>query len=76
MSLIDIIIISIGGICVVVYGFFAIRKTLKWRERVRELVNQGKTLTQAKYIANTEFYKKKKGKEKGEQEKVDKIFDK
>lgn len=60
MSILDIVIFSLGGLCVAFYGFFAIRKTIKWRNRVKELVSKGISLPLAKEQANEEIYKKKK----------------
>lgn len=74
MSALDIIIISIGVLAVLAYGFFEIRKTLKFKKRVKELIAKGLKPTEAKEIAENELYSKKR-KEKSKGVKNDKTFD-
>lgn len=76
MSALDIIIFSLGGIVIIAYATFQIRKTIKWKKKVREYVASGMTLTNAKIKANQEFnYKTKKKKEKNIKEIEDDIFE-
>jgi len=75
MSALDIIIFSLGGIIIVAYATIQIRRTLKWRKKVKQYVADGMTLENAKIKANQEFnYKNKKKKEKSIKEIEDDIF--
>lgn len=59
MSILNILIYIIGGLTILIYGFFAIKKFIKWKKRVKELYNQGQSIETAKANAYTEVYKKK-----------------
>lgn len=75
MNVLDIIIFTAGGIIIIVYATIQIRRTLKWRKKVREYLASGMTLENAKIKANQEFnYKNKKKKEKTIKEIEDDIF--
>ena len=62
--IIKILIWVLGGITIALYAFFSIKKTIKWRNRVKYLTSHGYDLIQAKEIANNEIYKKKKKRKK------------
>lgn len=59
MSILNILIYVLGGLIVLTYGFFAIRKYIKWKKRVKELYKQGQSIETAKANAYNDIYKKK-----------------
>ena len=73
--IIKILIWVLGGLIISLYAFFAIKKTIKWRKRVKDLTSHGYDLIKAKEIANNEIYKKKRKKKKDEKTTEDKPFD-
>lgn len=60
MSILNILIFILGGIAVAIYSFFAIKKYLKWKNRVKQLIANGHDLEVAKTTAYNEVYKKPK----------------
>ena len=77
MSILDIIIIVAGVIIIGLYAYFQIKKTLKWKKRVRELIENGTPQEKAVLIANKEIYNKQKknAKDKTPQEIEEEIFE-
>lgn len=75
VSALDIILFSIGGLIIIFYAYVQIKKTIRWRKRFRQLVNEeGKSPIEAKEIANKEIYKKTKKDKKAKQEQEDEIM--
>lgn len=59
MSILDIIIFSLSGIIVFIYGFFTIKKGIKWKKTFKAYVDMGLSVLEAKELANKEVYPKK-----------------
>lgn len=69
MGIIDIILVSLGGIVVILYATFSILKLTRYRNRVKYLMTEeNKTLIQAKEQANQEIYGKRNKHKKQEEE--------
>lgn len=69
MGIIDIILVTLGGIVVILYATFSILKLTRYRNRVKYLMQyENKTLIQAKEQANQEIYTKKSKRKAQEEE--------
>lgn len=64
LSVLDIILISIGGLAVVTYTTLKILQVKKWQKIVRQGIADGLTEQQAKDNADKLIYKKKRSKAK------------
>lgn len=64
MSVIDIVIISIGAVCIIMYAFFSIRKTIMYRKTYKKYIDQGMTPEYAKEMTEKQFKAPKKETEK------------
>ena len=71
LSVLDIILISLGGIAVVLYAFFKIRETIKYNKEYKACIDSGMTPIQAKEYCDKFFSRKKKDKE----QETDKIYE-
>ena len=60
LSVLDIVIISLGGICVVLYTTIKIIKVLKFKKMIQLGLEHGLTETQARENAYRSVYNKKK----------------
>ena len=62
MSLLDIIIISLGALAVILYGTFKILELKKYQKELKDLIDKGYTQEQAKKMLEQKRQKGKKSK--------------
>lgn len=63
LSVLDIILISLGGLCVIIYAFFKIRQTIRYNKEFKKYIEEGKTKIEAKELCDSLYSKKKKATE-------------
>lgn len=74
LSILDIIIITAGGIAIILYAVLKIRQTIKYNKEFNECIKNGMTKLQAKKYCDELFNKKKRKKVTQEEEK-DEIYE-
>ena len=78
MSILDIIIITLGAIIITIYTIIQVNYYKKWKAKVKELVQSGMDFETAKAKAHSMIYKKKNkktAKDKTPQEIEEEIFE-
>lgn len=59
LSILDIIVFSIGGIIVIIYAYFSIKNLIKFKKAYKKYIDKGMTPPFAKETAMKECYPKK-----------------